>query len=84
MATQRLTTEVSEETRAIGACRHHWIIEPAGGPVSRGVCRICNEVRDFNNSFPGILSNEDLPWVHTGGNIPITASSDLHKELDDP
>jgi hypothetical protein len=24
-------------------CRHHWVIEAANGPVSRGECQICHE-----------------------------------------
>jgi hypothetical protein len=32
-------------------CQHHWVIEPANGPVSRGVCKLCQEVRDFGNSI---------------------------------
>lgn len=34
----------------IPACRHHWVIEPANGRVSRGECRNCHEVRSFENS----------------------------------
>ena len=30
---------------------HHWMVEPANGPTSRGVCD-CGEVRDFRNSLP--------------------------------
>ncbi len=30
-------------------CRHHWVIQPADGPMSNGVCRICGETRDFQN-----------------------------------
>lgn len=33
------------------ACRHYWIIESAGGPTSRGVCKICGEEREFHNSW---------------------------------
>ncbi len=32
-------------------CRHHWVIEPANGPSSRGKCRKCHEVRAFSNSI---------------------------------
>ena len=32
-----------------GICRHHWVIQPANGPVSLGVCRFCLEVREFRN-----------------------------------
>ena len=30
-------------------CRHHWVIQPADGPVSNGSCRICGESREFKN-----------------------------------
>jgi len=30
-------------------CVHHWIIEPANGPVSKGVCVTCDEIKDFKN-----------------------------------
>jgi hypothetical protein len=33
-------------------CHHHWIIEAANGPKSRGVCKYCGETRDFFNSAP--------------------------------
>lgn len=38
------------ETQIELLCRHHWIIEPANGPVSKGECRYCRETREFQNS----------------------------------
>ena len=35
-------------------CAHYWIIEPPAGSVSLGVCRVCQEVREFNNIIDGI------------------------------
>jgi len=31
------------------SCVHHWMIEPANGPISKGVCRMCNAERSFTN-----------------------------------
>ncbi len=31
-------------------CPHHWVIETANGPISKGKCRLCGEEREFNNS----------------------------------
>ncbi len=31
-------------------CAHHWIIETATGPVSKGMCRLCGAGREFKNS----------------------------------
>jgi hypothetical protein len=39
------------EDKSLPACHHHWIIEPANGSVSRGVCQACEEVREFKNSI---------------------------------
>ena len=33
------------------ACTHHWVIEAANGPLSRGVCKLCQVVREFGNSI---------------------------------
>ncbi len=33
------------------ACCHHWEIEPAEGPMSLGVCRLCHESKEFKNSI---------------------------------
>ena len=42
---------VALEDRAIPECRHHWIIEPANGPISQGECQKCYEIREFSNSI---------------------------------
>ena len=43
-------TAVAEET-AEPACKHHWVIETANGPVSWGECQICHEGKEFQNSI---------------------------------
>ena len=30
-------------------CCHHWVIQPADGPVSNGSCQVCGETREFKN-----------------------------------
>jgi len=50
---QQLTTAPTPElgnTKAdVEVCRHHWLIQPADGPVSNGSCQICGENRKFKN-----------------------------------
>ena len=41
-------------------CSHHWIIKAPLGPISRGVCRLCNEARQFKNYI------EETPWDDEG------------------
>ena len=33
------------------SCGHHWIIEPATGPISQGECRRCGMLKEFKNSI---------------------------------
>lgn len=48
----RSRSDLKEEKSAVATgCRHYWHIESASGPKSRGVCKICGEVREFLNSW---------------------------------
>ena len=40
-----------EKQTAEAECKHHWVIEAANGPVSRGECQICHENKEFHNSI---------------------------------
>jgi len=31
---------------------HHWIIESANGPTSKGVCKYCSAEKEFHNVVP--------------------------------
>ena len=33
------------------ACQHWWLLAPAAGPTSKGVCQRCGETREFQNYF---------------------------------
>ena len=43
------TPELENSKAAVEVCRHHWVIQPADGPVSNGSCQICGENRKFKN-----------------------------------
>ena len=48
----RNRSNVEEKKSAeIKSCRHYWNIEAASGPISRGICKICGEKREFLNSW---------------------------------
>ncbi len=52
MMKQKMDTvddKVEEES-----CHHFWKIEIANGPISRGKCKYCGEVRDFHNSITNL------------------------------
>ena len=48
MAAQESTTPAANDA-GVAACCHHWTIQPATGPVSQGVCKLCGEIREFKN-----------------------------------
>lgn len=41
-----------EEPISEGKCCHYWIIETPNGPTSRGVCKFCGAVKEFDNFGP--------------------------------
>ncbi len=43
---------------------HHWVIEPADGAISEGVCRKCAEVKTFANYV------ERHAWTNQGDPTP--------------
>ena len=50
------------EVSAAPTCCHHWIIEMANGPISRGVCQNCFESRECKNSVFGVeRDSSDTP-----------------------
>ena len=52
-----IVVELGEEQQEqFSQCRHHWLIEAAGGPTSKGVCRVCGAERQFRNSL------DNAPW----------------------
>ena len=51
---QRTTPAHNPEAENTGGettvgCCHHWVIQPADGPISSGSCQICGESREFKN-----------------------------------
>ena len=65
MVIQQEPTRVASELILQDApkCCHHWVIEPADGPISLGVCRKCSESREFRNSIVDAERdvNDDAP-----------------------
>ena len=54
------------EGRGSISCSHYWIIEVQIGPVSRGICQLCEDVREFKNYIEEKPSDEDELLVHPG------------------
>lgn len=62
------------EGPSVSQCRHHWLIEPASGPVSLGVCRYCHASREFKNSVAEADLDYRGPGVPNGLGIPDRAT----------
>ena len=61
---------VYEATAVRQGCSHHWTIEIASGPVSRGVCKSCGATREFNNYLQDCVRQDRddyLEWVNKQG-----------------
>ena len=43
----------SDDIDQPASCSHHWVIQPATGPESQGICQLCDEVRAFKNYVEG-------------------------------
>ena len=41
-------------------CSHHWIIEPALGPTSTGICKLCGEKKIFMNVIEDLTPKSNL------------------------
>ncbi len=51
--TQNTSVPSTIDIESAHPCRHYWVIQPAAGPASQGVCQNCSEVREFNNYVEG-------------------------------
>ena len=59
--------EEAFEAQRVITCRHHWMIEPANGPTSIGICRNCREIKEFTNSVAEI--DRDFTDLQSAGRI---------------
>lgn len=66
--------ETREGTTAV--CRHHWIIDSAVGPVSKGRCRTCGVEKEFRNYIETVPWGEDTTLSYlVSSRIPISVVS---------
>ena len=52
---------ISGDGQQPNQCSHHWVIEGAGGPTSKGICRLCGAEKDFRNYLEGARWDNDTP-----------------------
>lgn len=59
-------------------CAHHWIIDSPIGPMSRGICQFCREVREFKNYLENSYWDDgdvSLDQVSSGSRYPASIPS---------
>jgi len=62
-------------------CIHYWLIEPAAGPTSSGVCRFCGAQREFHNTFPELhLWSSEIDRQTGREYEPVLAAVGMHIE----
>ena len=77
---QQITTAPTSESEnteaAVEVCRHHWVIQPADGPVSNGSCQICGENRQFKNYVESATWGESRIASKNASTTVISTSDD--------
>ena len=51
--TQNASIPVPTQAEDDPQCQHYWVIQPATGPESQGICQSCGETREFKNYVEG-------------------------------
>lgn len=81
MTVNRLETAPHEPTSKSKCC-HRWIIEPADGPTSKGVCQFCGAEKEFDNCGSDSLSRWDRSAAKSA-EIPVLPDLASAGEQDD-
>ncbi len=76
-----LEEKTTEEEQNL--CQHHWLIEPAGGPTSRGCCRLCGEERFFRNSLDSTGWERDVSIITDSPRTRPAAISIVEEDIDE-
>lgn len=76
-----LEEKTTEEKQNL--CQHHWLIEPAGGPTSKGRCRLCGEERFFRNSLDSLGWERDMPVITDSPRTRPATISIVEEDIDE-
>ena len=81
MAQQTIFTQDPEigiqSVHSVAVCRHHWVIQPADGPVSNGSCQVCGENREFKNYVESATWGDTrISGKNSSGSAVVESTSD--------
>lgn len=81
--TQSDISEIEEESQP--GCCHHWMIQPASGPVSDGACQVCGETREFKNyvGSPGEWGESRTIGQRSSNGKKSTKAGGIERNSDD-
>ena len=71
------------EEQEAPSCQHHWVIQPATGPISSGVCQICDETREFKNYVEASTWGDDKSNNRATARTNAAVNSTVSKVADD-
>ncbi len=77
---QQISRPEPGEKDDLSECRHHWIIESPTGPVSRGICRLCDAIREFKNYIDAVPWGEESSSQTSPKYAAVGVSSESFEE----
>ena len=80
--TPELEIEI-DSTPSVAACRHHWVIQAADGPVSNGSCQVCGETREFKNYVESATWGDSRMTSKSSSESAIVASTSDDEDMND-
>ena len=83
MAQQTMVPPSGDPPLADEPCRHHWVIQPASGPVSLGACQLCGEAREFKNYVESASWGDSRLAGRSGSDAPAQVTRNVVNTLDD-
>ena len=57
-----LTCEPSPPRGGSPSCRHHWLLEPPNGELTRGVCKLCSGEKYFTSGRAKAPTSKTVVW----------------------
>ena len=78
---QQVSRPTADSRHEREGCPHHWLIETPVGPVSKGLCRLCGQRKEFKNYVEASPWGEEAaPARATEENRSTTSDGDDHDE----
>ena len=64
-------------------CQHYWVIQPATGPISPGVCQTCGELREFKNYVEASTWGDDKASSRAPADVARTVGNQSEDDQDE-